>query len=292
MFLIPDHKIDVGGRIMLVRRRTLAQYSEAMRIVRTEDREYRCKYVSQSCETSWYGGVSFTDYERMLLDGWPEGITGVEGLEGLASDAAERITFRRDVGGAFANIPAHLSGDPLAMHAPYVDVNDNTRSVTLIINASLPACVDAQTALEYAQNVMRLVAWLEAERIETAVWSTLPCEMGRNRQDCVYVTPIREAGQIMQPERLASLVHPAFMRRAWFAMVEYEGYHHDGNLIAYSKHECTNGHYGLHSIELNMPEAAYLFPEARSVILLPRIGKGDPTKAVEESLNLKLRREE
>lgn len=223
-------------------------------------------------------------YAKMLREGWPEGIKGVEGLEGLSIDAADKLTFVRSVAGAFPVIPALLAGAPDNMLMPHMLPADCTRGLTLIVDGSFNFSVTASTAKEYAESVMRLVSWLSAEHIETAIYMSV-CVRSYDDGRVVYLTPIRQPGEVIMPERIAALVHPSFLRRAWFALLEYE--HYQAKLPRTS--HVKGGYGGVTAATAD--ELRQLIPEAYSVILLPKVGSGDPMKAVQESSTLKLRHE-
>jgi hypothetical protein len=277
----PDIKLKINDRKLTVRWRSLRDFEAVLKWARKSKAKTSRRHESCKPATDWHGNVSNARYEQMLKNGWPEGVDGVQELDGLATDAAERIAFQRDVGGAFPIVPAYLSGAPDSMLRPHPDVNENQRGLTLVIDSSFHCGIGGDTVLKYAQTVMQLIAWLEAERIETAVYVVHTAIYRSER--VMHVTPIREAGQILQPERLAALVHPAFLRRAQFAMLEYDCYefgHHGGTVpIGYGTPSHTS-----------IAEMQAILPEAYSVIMLPKVGQGDPAKAVEESINLKLRR--
>lgn len=286
---LANSKARHGRTRTIIRHRTvntmldaLALNVEAAKIAKLKDEDYSRQSVKGT--SSFTGTKSAEEYVTMLRDGWTLGVQDVEGLDGLSTDASERLRFVRSVGGAFANVPAHLSGAPDAMIRPTMQSADNVRGLTLVIDAAFSCAVGSQTVLEYAKSVMRLIAWLAAEQIETAVYLTIAMNYDGGRY--VYVIPVREAGDVMQPERIASLCHPSFLRRAWFAVVEHE--YHDHKLPG--SHMC-NGSYG-HPTTVTSDELKSVIPEAYSVILLPKVGAGDPMKAVQESDNLKLRRGE
>jgi hypothetical protein len=235
----------------------------------------------------WSGTREPAEYVTMLREGWKHGVEDVEGLEGLSSDAAEALEFYRDVGGVFPVVPAYLAGAPDNMLAVRPAPADRVRGLTLVIDSCFDAGVHQNTVLEYAQSVMRLVAWLQAEKVDVSVYSIVPIWFSQKRY--VYVTPIRETGEILQPERIASVVHPSWLRRAWFAMIEREGYACDGKYPG-SREAARHGGYGSIT-QATADEMRAILPEAFSVIMLPKVGRTDPAKAVQDAINLKLRRE-
>lgn len=282
--LRPDVAIrgDDGQKVATLRYRTVAQIEAAIDWAMT----YKGRDLS-SCKISadgsnWAGTATMQQYRDMLRDGWPEGLGDSEGLEGLSTDAAERLSFKRSVGGAFPIVPAYLSGAPDAMLMPYTAPMDSVRGLTLVCDGSFSAYTASDTALKYAQSVMRLVAWLQAEQIDTSVYMTIT--VTANGRRLIYLVPIHETGQILQPERIAAMVHPSFLRRAWFAMFEYE-YHVLGDASCRS---CTSG-FG-QAATTTSEELRQALPEAFSAIVLPKVGRGDPMKAVQESTTFKLRR--
>jgi hypothetical protein len=120
---------------------------------------------------SFTGTKDMQTFLDMLSNGWPEGIAEAKGLDGLASDHHERLQFERNVSGAFVNVPAHLQGDPMSMLNPVIAPSDNTRSLTLVVDNCYNCNIESNAVLRYAQEIMRVVAWLSAERIECSVVS-------------------------------------------------------------------------------------------------------------------------
>lgn len=285
MNLRPDVKLAApdgrkGTPKTIVRHRTPANMADALdwAIVNHGD-VGDCHSVSGA--SRFTGTRNAQAYADMLRDGWPEGVQDAEGLDGLSTDTMERLSFVRSVGGAFPLVPAYLAGAPDAMLMPTQQSADNVRGVTLIIDGGFPCSVDADDCLTYALSVMKLLAWLQAEQIETAVYIAICMRWRAGRY--VYVIPVRMAGDILMPERIASLIHPSMLRRGWFAIVEYE--HYTRNLKGT---DMVESNYGYPSIP-TADELRAVIPEAYSVIRLPRIGSGDPLKAAQESDTLKLR---
>ncbi len=273
-----------GRKAATLRFRTLNEMTDAMTWARddtTGDRHNSMR--SESGSNPWTGTNTADEYISMLRDGWKHGVADAEGLDGLSSDMHERMQFTRDVGGVFPIIPAFLAGVPDSMLNVRPAPTDSVRGLTLVIDSSFHCGVDASDVLTYAKSVMRLIAWLQAEQIDTSVYIVCPIQFGQRR--IIYTTPIRETGDVLQPERIAAVVHPSWLRRAWFAMVERE-------YQQYGMPECRACHNGYGQVRhVNAEEMRQVLPEAFSVIMLPKVGSGDPMKAVQEAISLKLRRE-
>lgn len=265
-----------GVRATTIRWRSLADYHTAMSTAK--DRLPRGDSLSKG---EWYGVETIEDYQLMLSEGWPEGVAGVEGLDGLSTDAAPKQGFIQDVGGAFPIVPRYLAGLPDSMYRPIVLPSDAARGLTLIINASYDAMIKSSTALDYAQSVMRLVSWLHAEQIDVAVYTIIPSVFRGTRYN--YVTNIRQSGEVSRPERIAAILHTSFLRRAWFALLE-----HEYNVMNLPGTSVSTGGYG-QSYVACAKELSAILPEAFSVIMLPPVGKGDPEQTVKEAIALKLR---
>lgn len=285
--LLPDIKLHRARRRSskhLLRRRTIDNMFAAMQWSKAEQAKRDTSWSSNTSDSDFTGTENIDEYISMLRDGWEHGVKDMQELAGLTSDAAERLMFQRAPGGAFPIVPAHLANDPNAMLMPAQDVSENTRGLTLVIDSSFNCGVSSGTILNYAKGIMRLVAWLQAERIECNIYSILPVRMMDKR--VIYTVPIREAGQVFQPERIAAVLHPSWLRRAAFALLEYEFHHDDGETFPECS-VCRTG-YG-RSTHANADELRAALPEAYSVVMLPKPGDGDPKKAVEEVTNLKIR---
>lgn len=286
MKLRPDTPIvnSEGETLSTLRYRSLRDIEDALQWAVTDADPYREGRSSTHGSQSFTGTGNADEYRIMLREGWQHGVQDVEALEGLSTDRAEKITFVRSVGGAFPLVPAFLQGAPNSMLMPTPAPADSVRGLTLVIDACFGAHTRSETVLDYARSVMKLVAWLQAEQIETSVYVVVPITF-RARKFC-YVTPIRETGDILQPERIAAILHPSWLRRAWFAMVEYE--YHELKLVGTAS--CKSGYGGVTTATAEEMQAC--LPEAYSVIMLPKVGDGDPLKAVQQSITLKLRQED
>lgn len=286
--LLPDIKRPAAtgyAKHVVIRKRTVDNLMAALDAAAEAGRNPNTTRASTHGSYAFTGTDSAGAYLTMLRDGWTAGVEGVEGLAGLSTDSADKIMFARDVGGAFPVVPAYLAGAPDAMLMPRIAPSENVRGLTLVIDGSFGHLTGPGTGLEYARSVMRLVAWLQAEQIETAIYVSIAIRKKAGKTRYVYVIPVREAGQVLQPERIAALCHPSLLRRAWFALVEYE--HYERGLPGASV--CTDN-YGVANVA-TAEDLRIAIPEAYSVVLLPKVGSGDPMRAVQESDTLKLRQE-
>lgn len=286
MNLLPDRimtkKSGRSSTKVYMRTRTIENLRDAMRWSR--DRTIKTpRLASITTDEHFCATKNINEYIDMFDKGWQAGVEDMQELEGITSDAADQLTFKRAPGGAFPVVPAYLSNSPDAMLMPTADTHENKRGITLVIDSCFSGSTRSTAILDYAKTIMRLVAWLKAERIEVAVYAVVPIRMDGKR--AVYITPILEAGDVFQPERIASVLHPSFLRRAWFAMIEYEYLATDG---AYP--ECSCMKYGYGSVtNVGIDELREALPEAYSVCLLPKPGTGDPKKAIDSVLNFKIR---
>ncbi len=266
----PDVVFKDGRDRCVIRRRTIADYAHAVTTRHSPDRY----------DKDWTGCDTNEEFRDLLIKGWPESVRGVEGLDGLTSDQTESLTFCPDVGGAFPNVPAFLSSDPMAMYAVRPQVQDRVRGLTLVIDGCYSAIVNMQDVMTYAHTVMRLMAWLSAERIEVGVYIVNCCLLS-GPSLYLYVTEVHRQGDVIQPERVAACLHPSFLRRAWHNMLVYE--------------DCMLGLPGA-CAGSGQPRTAtavqlrHCLPDADSIVMLPRVGSGNPEKAIKEAINLKLRK--
>jgi hypothetical protein len=282
----PDRKIyqpnsrKVTG---IYRARTVQDMLFALRDAK-EKRAAGHRRHSVSNGYTFCGTHDVDEYIDMLEKGWPAGVEGVEKLEGLSTDMAEKLIFTRNVAGQFPIVPAYLQGQPDCMLNAIPAPAESARGLTLVVDASFNGNVEHETVLDYARQVMQLVAWLSAEQIECAVYAV--AAIAQRSARAIYCVPVREAGQTLAPERVASILHPSFLRRGYFALCEYE-YH---TLRLPGTSVCKGG-YG-RAVHATGAELRECIPEAYSVIVLPKPGRGDPMEAVQQSETFKLRREE
>ena len=280
---IPDIELDNGA---IGRKRELHELVDAMHWAKERSATPGTgSYSSVDGSAKFCATDSIDEYADMLEKGWAAGVTGVEGLDGVSTDHEERLQFVPDVGGAFAVVPAYIAGHPQCMLTQRRLTTDNERGLTLVIDASFNATVGASTVLAYARAVMRLVAWLTAERIQVAIYACIHVDL--YGIDVTYTVPIMRAGDVLQPERIAAIAHPSFLRRAWFALLEREAeeYGLPGTVKA------TKAGYG-RSQKPELATLARMIDEAYSVILLPKPGNGNPDRAVRDAITLKLKQKE
>lgn len=229
------------------------------------------------------GTKDMGEFLDMLKNGWPEGIKNAKGLDGLASDHHERLQFVPDVAGAFPIVPAYLQGDPMSMRCPVQSPTENTRSLTLVIDQCVNAGVTSRSMLDYAQEIMRVVAWLSAERIECSVVSIVANQIKGNLY--YWVTELKAKGDVLQPERLATCVHTSWFRRGWFSVMEHEYHEHEMP----NMDRCRGGYGSATNITLSdLP--LMLDEESSSIVMLPKADNSDASDAINRAINLKLKR--
>jgi hypothetical protein len=284
----PDVRIATDKGAFIVRRRSVDDYQRTLDLAIAYRREVG-RYLpgafgaASVSDSKSFAGTTPSEYRDMLVRGWPEGIEGAEGLDGLVSDRLERFQLQRNVAGAFANVPAHLAGHPASMYDMRVEQSEK-RGLTLVVDLCFNCQIDKEIVIQFARKVMRLVAWLQAQQIEIAVYGVVIVIM----EGTTYVYPItiREHGSVLQPERIAAMIHPSWLRRAWFSMLEYDA--HRGCAVAKS---ATGAGYGFPTYG-NAELYRQIFPDAYAVVMLPKPGDGDPEKTILDAVNLKLKRED
>lgn len=274
----PDYKIkDADRQPVTVRWRTIAEYAGMLRDAVARD-GYPNSSVTGSREFT--GTRDASEYLHMLENGWPEAVQGVEGLDGLSVDAVERPMLCRSVAGCFPSVPDFIAGSPTSMYDIRRQPSEH-KSVYLVANVSASGSVESDVITEYARSVMRLLAGLQAQQLDAAVVVVVHARL--NGKLYSYPVWIRELGQVLQPERIAAILHPSWLRRAYFAAVEY-----DAGKGCKDALDAVQGGYGS-SVAIDGEVCRQLLPEAQSVIILPQPGRGDPTKVVQEALSIKLR---
>src|SRR5690606_21992947 len=165
----PDFVVKTTERHYVVRRRTLDDYARTLDLAIS----YRGILPGARGKASTGNGKQFAgtdpdEYRNMLRDGWPEGIEGAEGLDGLVSDRLERFQLQRNVAGSFANVPAHLAGHPAAMYEMRVAQSEK-HGITLVVDLSFKCLVTQETVKAYLRTIMRLVTCLQVDQIEKTV---------------------------------------------------------------------------------------------------------------------------
>ena len=285
--LSPSQKLKSGTTLRV------RSIDDVIRCMQWSENEYgklprakrdRTVYVSAK-DWTWPGTDTVGEYINLLRDGWPAAVKDKTALDGLCSDAFERPQMRRDVGGAFANVPACIAGMPDSMYSFRMQPSEQARGVTLILDCSYSGSVDPDDILTYAHKVMELVAWLIAERIEVNVYAVAAGHQRSTRT--LYLTPVRTSDQVLQPERIAAVLHPSFLRRGRFAVVEYEAL---VEKIGYGDCIRTHGKGYATPRTAEAEELREAIPSAYAIVQLPKPSRrADPRRAVENALNIKLK---
>lgn len=285
IFLNPDRTVKVENRDKPVtfRERSIGTIEECLLWARDSKKSLSSCNV-ETGRNKWTGTTNVDEYINMLRYGWETGVKLAHELDGMTSDASEQLTFVPSVAGVFPIVPAYLAGNPVNMYAPVIQETENRRGVTLVIDASYNSSTAAKTALEYAQEIMKLVIWFQQQRIDVAVYATVAALMYGKR--VVYLVPVRHCGDVLQVERIAAVLHPSFLRRGFFALVEYE-YHLDKG-VTYPECATCNSGYGK-STHCTADEMRIALNDAQSIVMLPKVGTTSATSAVESALNIKIR---
>lgn len=264
----------------IVRRRTALQVEYAVRLRQVVGGSPR---ESLSTGAGFHGTETAGDYLTMLSTGWRDGLRNAKGLDGLCSDSGVQIDLVKHVAGQFPIVPSYLAGVPDCMLSVERRTNEQRRSVTLIVDAAFNCTTSVKDCITYAQQVMALSAWLTEQQIACEIHAVIAVQ--QNGQRTIYTVPVRHFSTVLAPERVAAICHPSLLRRGYFALVECERIHRRDE---YPNSVCAGAGYGS-AQTASADELRQIFPDAGSVILLPKPGYGNPESAVENSLNLKIR---
>lgn len=281
----PDIILDgeVGKRPTVARWRTLADFVVAFESEAASDgsSHERTQYYKEwsGCTIDWARDV-------LLGRGWDEAVSSCEGLDGLTSDSDYRPQLVRSVAGAFPIVPVYLQGDPQCIYDVRQEKSDAKRALTLIIDMGYSAAVKAAEAMRHAQAIMRVVAWMQAEQIACEVISADATLFIGNSEGkaCIDYTlyRVKRADMPYAPERIASALHPGWLRRVSFSLVEH---HAKAGILP----KDAPGNYG-RSQQLDLRLLAKAIPDAESIVVTPKVGTVNPEQALKHVINLKLKR--
>ncbi len=171
----------------------------------------------------WDNNVGFDGALKMATQGWPEGATQIaKQLDSLPPRAEVLPDWSMDVAGVMCNVPAFIAGEPECMwHMS--ECKREERRLTLIVNGSYSASINADKLVKYAVAVTAITRSLEASGINVAVYSVSVSTIGLHNASAdggYYGVAIREFGEPLDLAKVAFAFHPAFLRRVAFAWRE------------------------------------------------------------------------
>lgn len=278
--MLPDIKLKSGA---ILRRRTISEIEFTSREALEKRDKRTTGRSSTKLDESFSGTPDMQTFLDMLGKGWSEGLANAKGLDGISSDHHERLNFNARPAGVFPIVPNYLAGNPNAMLRPEIQDADEVRSLTLVVDNCYNYNIRSSAVLEYAQELMAVVAWLIAERIEVSIVALISERI--NGKTFYWSIPIRDKGTVLQPERIATCVHTSFFRRGWFSMLEHE--YHEKKLTGADA--CRCGYGRSISPELSdLPEI--LGEDTASIVMLPKASNDGRAKdAIKNAITLKLR---
>lgn len=213
----------------------------------------------------WDGGLrTVSQVCTALSRGWDGGnLASAAGLETVDLDQSDSGGWDLDVAGSYCSVPDYVTGTPDCMMRK--DAGEAQRRVRLVLFCYMSAGVPASAAMDYARAGSAFAALMLAKGYDVAI--TVAGVMRSCRAGTVVVRPVKvkEYGQEPDASRIAFSMHPAFLRRVFFAVMESD---------AGAPQDVRSGSYGTppyRADEAAMRAALGSETDGERMILLPDI---------------------
>lgn len=206
------------------------------------------KSLAQStCRDEWAQSRSYDDAIKMLVHGWPEGVTAAQGILSRLERELPLVAVRRKInrpgvvpyGGTMINLPAVLQGRPdtWIQRRDSEELVKGSKIVRLGMATVVSAGVSEDVMMARASAVYALAETLRryGKQLHVEVMAQFSF-----KYDTCYVWTALPAGASLDANKLVfALGHPAFARRIAFALAEMTpaAYHDRSNTEGYGDHQ-------------------------------------------------------
>jgi hypothetical protein len=192
-----------------------------MRMVQTEMPEPKNAGSSNRVKSSWdsdeWSFNTFRTYAETLdtYQNHPEKVRSFKPLDKdiKVPQATGNETFY-DVEGDWLDIDRYLEGGP-EVFGQGINGNPNNLFATIVINLSAVCDYDEATMRRRGERLVRLVDWLEGQRIRTQIKAFSANQCGH-----IEIT-VKKHEDAFDIDALAIVTHPDFFRRLVFRVKEY-----------------------------------------------------------------------
>lgn len=190
--------------------------------------EYSRYSVTKSANTSWDLGAGLEGAYKLAEQGWPEGADRVARI-------TERILGKINMaignqvaavpsldGGAWVDVSRYCAGEPEHFWR-FEESERSKRIVEIGVSLSASAVIESSTICNRGAALLAAICAMEQRGFSVGITIYTG---GREVVDCGCDTLIKTPGQVLDVDRLAfCLIHPALLRRIWFAAQERECAH-------------------------------------------------------------------
>lgn len=172
---------------------------------------------------SWNGNTSGDQCARYCRDGDLSRVASSDALltrfERFAFET-ERQHWVDDVCGGFPNVPAFLSGHPLAMRRRIAD-KDGAAPLAVIVDLTTSAGISAEAIERRGAAILALVRLLTMRR-PVELWAGAITGAGANDRDLCGVFAKIETAPLDLATAAFAMTHPGFSRRLCYAIADKE----------------------------------------------------------------------
>jgi hypothetical protein len=168
----------------------------------------------------WDGGLrSLESVSRALWSGWDAGNLAVSaGLEALDLDQSDSGGWDLDVAGSYCSVPDYVTGAPDCMMRK--NAGAAQRRVRLVLFCYMSAGTPASAAMDFARANAAYAALMMAQGYDVAITVAGAVYSWTSKQVIVRPVRVKDYGQEPDASRIAFALHPAFLRRVFFALME------------------------------------------------------------------------
>jgi hypothetical protein len=219
----------------------------------------------------WAGGVPRDRLVEMTRSGdltaVPESDALLERFEALVPAPSARRAIRDDVAGSIANVPAYLSGSPLAMRRKVRDENEFA-PIAVVVDLTSSAMISADAIRKRGVAVLALVRALSARR-PIELWAGCGLDAD-SRKNALWAFAQLDTAPLDLARAAHFLTHPGVPRAMFYGY----GEEHNGFLGGWPYSNPDVSRKNFHAI------VARAFPHVQDVIAVPHIYGTD--KAINE----------
>lgn len=214
---------------------------------------------------SWDGGMRSQEaVVGGLRFGWDAGnLSAAAGLEAVDLDQSDSGGWDLDVSGSYCSVPDYVTGTPDCMMRK--DAGEAQRRVRLVLFCYMSAGTPASAAMDFARANAAFAALMLAKGYDVAITVAGVVQSRKSGQVIIRPVRVKEYGQEPDASRIAFALHPAFLRRVFFAVMESD---------AAVPVDVRSGSYGTQPYradEIAMRAALGAETEGERMVLLPDI---------------------
>jgi hypothetical protein len=181
------------------------------------------KCSSETGDPYFTGTKNYMEANELLKNGWDQGAKDLNTKLKIANMSNHTKDVQRavnDIVGFQVNVPRYLQGVPTNMINKR-SVKQKQKIITLVKSISYSGGVDKSRIMEDSVKFLQLVQEIEKQGIRVNIDVCLGSEVGN--EQALFRVRIKKANERLNISKMSfPLVHPSFLRRILFKVMENE----------------------------------------------------------------------